>query len=211
MARGRNPDTEYLTDHTMTTITITPSELIEHTFCPRFIYFMVTLDIPQREENRFKVVKGREIHKKKAMENRAYLRKKLGVADKQSNVYLASERYQIRGVIDEVLTLSDDTMAPLDFKYAEYKQINYKTHKIQALCYCLLIEENFGKPSNRAFIVYTRSKNKLVELNFKGKDRTDLVKQIKQVIKIITTGYYPKGTTAKRRCSDCCYKNICEK
>lgn len=190
--------------------TITPSELIEYTFCPRFIYFMVALDIPQREGNRFKVVKGREIHKKKAAANRTYLRKKLGVVDKQSEVYLASDRYRLRGVVDEVLTLSDNTMAPLDFKYAEYKQINYKTHKIQALCYCLLIEDNFQKPSDRAFIVYTRSKNKLVELNFTEKDRADLAKQIKKVVKIITTGYYPKGTSSKSRCRDCCYKNICE-
>jgi len=191
-------------------VTITPSQLIEHTFCPRFIYFMESLAIPQKEENRFKVLKGREVHKQKALINKSYLRKKFGVVEKQSNVYLSSAKYQLRGVIDEVLTFLDNTMAPLDFKYAEYKKINYKTHKIQALCYCLLIEDNFQKSTNRAFIVYTRSKNKLIDLNFNDKDRKDLDKQIKEVINIITTGYYPKKTSSKKRCMDCCYRNICE-
>ena len=68
MDRGRNTDPEYLIPLPM--ITITPSELIEYTYCPRFIYFMVTLDIPQREEKRFKVMKGRDVHKQKAAENR---------------------------------------------------------------------------------------------------------------------------------------------
>lgn len=191
-------------------LTITPSQLIEYTFCPRFIYFMETLAIPQKEENRFKVQKGREVHKKKALINKSYMRKKLGVVEKKSNVYLSSARYQLRGIIDEVLTFPDSTMAPLDFKYAEYKQVSYKTHKIQALCYCLLIEDNFQTKSDKAFIVYTRSKNKLIDLSFTSKDRGDLINQIKEVIKIIVTGYYPKKTRSTKRCLDCCYKNICD-
>ncbi|SMC78415.1 CRISPR-associated exonuclease, Cas4 family [Desulfocicer vacuolatum DSM 3385] len=171
---------------------------------------METLSIPQKEGNRFKVLKGREVHKQKTLINKSYLRKKLEVVEKQSNVYLSSAKYQLRGVIDEVLTFSDNTMAPLDFKYAEYKKINYKTHKIQALCYCLLIEDNFQKKANKAFIVYTRSKNKLIDLNFNDKDRKNLDKQIKEVINIIITGYYPKKTSSKKRCVDCCYRNICE-
>lgn len=191
-------------------LTITPSQLIEHTFCPRFIFFMETLAIPQKEENRFKVIKGREIHKKKTLINKSYLRKKLGVIEKQSSVYLSSSKYKLRGIIDEVLSFSDDTMAPLDFKYAEYKQVSYKTHKIQALCYCLLIEDNFQAESNKAFIVYTRSKNKLVNLDFTPNDREHLFKQIQEVIRIIKFGYYPKKTSSTKRCLDCCYKNICD-
>lgn len=184
--------------------------LIEYTFCPRFIYFMVALDIPQREEKRFKVIKGRKIHEEKARRNKDYLRKKLGVIETESNIYLSSSKYHLRGVIDEVLSFADNTMAPLDFKYAQYKDINYKTHKIQALCYSLLIEDNYGKRSNRAYIVYTRSKNKLIELELRGKDKLELKKSIKEVIHIIKTGFYPKRASSIKRCADCCYKNICE-
>jgi len=196
--------------HNQNFISITPSMLIEYTFCPRFIYFMITLDIPQREEKRFKVIKGRKIHEKKARMNKEFLRKKLGVVEKQTNIYLSSNKYNLRGIIDEVLTFADNTMAPLDFKYAKHKEINYKTHKIQALCYTLLIEDNYGKQSSRAYIVYTRSKNKLIELEFTEKDKLELKKDIKEVIHIIKTGFYPRRATSIKRCVDCCYKNICE-
>ena len=40
---------------------ITPSELIEFNYCKRFTYYMKCLNVPQFEENRFKVQKGKEI------------------------------------------------------------------------------------------------------------------------------------------------------
>lgn len=171
---------------------------------------MLVLDIPQREEKRFKVRKGRKIHEKNSRINKNYLRKKLGVIKKEVNVYLGSAKYRLRGIIDEVLTLSDGTMSPLDFKYAKYENRIYKTHKVQALCYCLLIEENYGKPSNKAYIVYTRSKNKLIELKFDKKDRAKLKNTINDVAYILQTGFYPERASSVKRCKDCCYKNICE-
>ena len=43
---------------TETTIMITPSEVIEHIYCPRFTYYMNVLNIPQFEDRRFKVLKA---------------------------------------------------------------------------------------------------------------------------------------------------------
>ncbi len=37
---------------------ITPSEVIEHIYCPRFTCFLNCLNIPQHEELRYKVLKG---------------------------------------------------------------------------------------------------------------------------------------------------------
>ncbi|MBS1272030.1 MAG: hypothetical protein MAGBODY4_01167 [Candidatus Marinimicrobia bacterium] len=45
---------------------ITPSDMLEYLYCPRFIYFENVLDIPENQGNRWKVQKGRSIHKKKA-------------------------------------------------------------------------------------------------------------------------------------------------
>jgi len=190
-------------------ILITPSILIEYTFCPRFIFFMFALDIPQREGNRFKVVKGRNIHSEKAAANKEYLRKKLGIVEKQSEVYLASDRYHLRGIVDEVLTFSDGTMASLDYKYAQYTDINYKTHKIQAVCYTLLIEDNYKSKSRKAFIVYTRSKNKLIEFDFTDKDRAEIESMIENVLHIIKSGFFPEKTASQKRCSDCTFNKIC--
>lgn len=188
---------------------ITPSIIIEYTFCPRFIYFMFSLAINQHEEKRFKVQKGRNVHKIKLSTNKEYLRRKLGAVKKESDVFLSSEKYHLKGIVDEVLTLTDGTMAPLDYKFAEYKEKNFLTYRTQSLCYGILISENYNKPVNRGFIIYTRSKNKLIELEFTDKDRNNLFQIINEILFIIQKGYYPSKTKYKSKCPDCTYRNLC--
>ena len=69
---------------------ITPSEVIEHLFCSRFTYFMNCLNIPQHEELRYKVQKGREIHKWREKVNKNYMWKKIGCVSRDYSIYLAS-------------------------------------------------------------------------------------------------------------------------
>ena len=189
---------------------ITPSELIEFNYCKRFIYYMKCLNIPQFEENRFKVQKGREIHSIKENENKKYLRKKLGAIDKKINVDLYSKKYKIKGIVDEVLTLNDNTMAPLDYKFAKFDEVLYKTYKEQMLMYALMIEEMYDCKVEKCFLVYTRSSNLVKEFSVEEKDISKLKKNIKEYFKVMQ-GFFPKATPSKARCIDCCYKNICIK
>ncbi len=108
---------------------ITASDILEHLFCPRFTYFEMYLKIPEHQEKRFKVQKGRTVHENKVLVNPDYLRKKLGCIERKMSVYLSSER-GMRGIVDEVLFLDDGTAAPLDFKYAEYKDWTFKNYRI---------------------------------------------------------------------------------
>ena len=192
-------------------IFLTPSEIIEYLFCPRFIYFMHCLNILQHEEKRFKVLMGRKIHEKKAKINRDYLRRKIGCVKRENLVYLVSERYHLKGEIDEVLFLEDDTMAPLDYKFTEYQERLYRTHRIQSILYGLLIMDNYACQVKKGFLCYVRSKNLLKEITFKDKDFEKISDIIKEMIFIIQNGYFPKATAYKVRCIDCCYKNICLK
>lgn len=194
---------------TMTSFSITTSLMMEYIFCPRFTYFEYVLDIPQNEGSRFKVEKGRTVHERIRKQNPAYLRKKLGVIDKKSDVYLSSPS-GIRGIVDEILFLEDGSASPLDYKYAEYKEKIFKTYRYQLIFYAKLIMDNYHIPVNKGFIVYTRSKNKMVELEIKEKDFTELEKIIGRINDVICGNHYPKPTSVKRRCPDCCYKNICE-
>ena len=129
-ATGRMPEPE---------IFITVSDALEYLFCPRFIFFMHCLGIAQREERRYKVLKGRELHEIREKVNRDYVRKKLNCTGKEISVYLTSHKYHFKGEVDEVLFLDDGTAAPLDYKYAEFKNTIYRTHKFQAALYGLLI------------------------------------------------------------------------
>lgn len=189
---------------------VTASHLLEYLFCPRFTYFEYVLNIPQHEEKRFKVEVGRRIHERARKMNPDYLRKKIGVKEKQSDVYLSSQK-GIRGIVDEVLFLNDGTAAPLDYKYAEYKNKIFKTYKTQLVFYAQLIQDNFHVPVTQGFIVYTRSKNKLIEIPIKEKDYTELEIIVEDLLDVVQKCRYPEPTRYKKRCVDCCYRNICEK
>ena len=190
-------------------INITISEVMEYLFCPRFIYFMNCLNIPQHEEYRFKVLKGRDIHENKKSINKDYLRKKIGCKNKYLEVPLHSRKYHIRGMVDEVLELEDGTYAPLDYKYAEYKKRLFKTYKYQLVLYGIMIQEMYNCSVKRGFLVYTRSKNYLKEVHINENDILEAVNTVNKIFDIIRTGFFPKRTRDSLKCIDCCYKNIC--
>lgn len=188
---------------------ITPSEVIEYLYCARFIYYMNCLNIPQHEDERYKVMKGREIHEEKAKINKEYLRKKLGCVAKDISVYLTSSALHLRGEVDEVLSFSDGTLASLDYKFAEYRDWVFKTHRIQSTLYALLIMENYGKDVNRGYICYVRSNNFIKEIPFCSADFERAKNIVKEILRIISKGYYPKKRSSVAHCIDCCYRNIC--
>ena len=188
---------------------ITVSDVLEYLFCPRFIYYMYCLAIPQHEEKHYKVLKGREIHEEKRTANRSYLRKKLGCKIKDSSVYLASKKHRIKGIIDEVLFLDDGTVAPFEYKFAEFKDRVFKTYRYQLTIHGLLIMENFNVTVNRGYICYTRSKNLIKEVKITEKMFCDAEAAIASVFDIIQKGFYPETTKYKSKCLGCCYRNIC--
>lgn len=189
---------------------ITATDLLEFLYCERFTYFELYLKIPEHQDKRFKVQKGRTVHDEKAALAPDYLRKKLGCIERQKSVYLSSSG-GMRGVVDEILFLQDGTAAPLDYKYAEYKDRTFKNHLYQLAFYGRLIRDCFGRPVHRGFIVYTRSRNKLVEIELTDAIYSDLHKIIAEFLEIVQKGLYPKPTRYPARCADCCYRNICEK
>lgn len=190
-------------------ISITPSHIIEYLFCPRFTYFEYVLAIPQYEEKNYKAMKGREVHQIRLEQNKEYLRKRIGVKEKWLDQYLTNSL--IRGKIDEVLLLDNGTMAPLDYKFAIFQDKVYETYKTQLFCYAWLIEDNFHKPVEKGFIVYSRSSNKLVNISCSKEDKNRVKSAAEEIFKIIDRNYYPRATKYKKRCLNCTYRNICIK
>ncbi|WP_321996977.1 CRISPR-associated protein Cas4 [Draconibacterium orientale] len=187
----------------------TPSHIIEYLYCPRFTYFEYVLCIPQYEERHFKVEKGRQVHDIKLERNKDYLRKRIGVTEKYADQYLTNNL--LRGKIDEVLLLNDGTMASLDYKFAKFEDRIYDTYRTQLECYAVLIEDNYGKEVNKGFLVYTRSSNKLVEVEINGKSKQDIKQVCNEVVEVIENNKFPKATKYKQRCLGCTYRNICVK
>lgn len=188
---------------------ITISDVLEYLFCPRFIYYMYCLDIPQHQEKRFKVLKGREVHETRKLTNRDYVRKKLNCIRKESEIFIASKKYHIKGIVDEVLFLEDGTAAPLEYKFAEYKEKLFKTYKFQMVLQALLIRENYNIEVNRTYICYTRSNSLVKEIEISISDFKKAEKIIEEILDIVQKGLYPKTSRSSRKCVDCCYRNIC--
>ncbi len=189
-------------------IKITPTEVLEYNYCPRFIYFMNVLAIPQYEERRYLVQRGREEHAKRLERNKEYLWKKIGAVGRQSDVMIDSETLGLRGLVDEILTLRDGSLAPLDFKFSDSDRV-YRSHKIQIYCYALLIEEVFEKPVKKGYIFYIRGGSKQIEIPVTEAARRQTRADIKAVLEIIEREKMPGPTSVRSRCADCTYKNIC--
>lgn len=186
-----------------------PSQLIEYLYCPRFTYFEYVLRIPQQEDKFFKVQQGRELHDEKLERNKDYLRKKIGVQEKYLDQYLATDG--LRGKVDEVLQLKDGNFAPLDYKFAHWKDKIYDTYRQQLYCYAVLIEANFDCKVNKGYLVYTRSKHKLVEVDIDEKAKRIIKQGLTEMTEIIQQNKFPKATKYKKRCLNCTYSNICVK
>jgi CRISPR-associated exonuclease Cas4 len=188
---------------------LTPSHIIEYLFCPRFTYFEYVLAIPQHEEKNYKVMRGRELHDEKLEQNKGYLRKRIGAKDKLLDQYLTNPL--LRGRMDEILVLADDTMAPLDYKFALYENKIYDTYRTQLFCYAWLIEDNFQVPVNQGFLVYTRSQHKIITVEIHEKDKDEVKRAAAAILHIIEKNFFPKATKFKTKCLTCTYKNICIK
>jgi CRISPR-associated exonuclease Cas4 len=200
---------EVLSWDTESTPMITPSEVLEYVYCPRFIWFMNVQHIDQHEDQRYKVLKGREVHQRRETENKDYLRRKISVAKRETGVYLASPRLRMRGIVDEVLWLKDGTMAPLDYKFTESREQAFKTHRIQIVMYAMLVAETYDAEVNRGYVAYIRGGNQLLEIPITEKDRLEVEAIVDDVFAIILSGRLPTRTSQQVRCVDCCYKNIC--
>lgn len=186
-----------------------PSQIIEYLYCPRYTYFEYVLRIPQYEEKFYKVTRGREIHNEKLERNKEYLRKKIGVKNKWIDQYLGIDG--LRGKVDEVLELNNGTFAPLDYKFALWKDKVYDTYKQQLYCYAVLIEETFNVKVEKGFLVYTRSKHKLVEVSIPVEAKEEIKSSMDEMLGIIEGNKFPKATKFKKRCLNCTYRNICIK
>jgi CRISPR-associated exonuclease Cas4 len=189
-------------------VLLTPSEVLVHVFCGRFTYFERHLALPEFQERREKVRRGRALHAIREATNRAYLRRRLGVVEKLVDVSLISRRHHLRGRLDEVLFFADGTAGPLDYKFAKDPGRVYRTLRLQSAIYALLIRENFRVPVRRGYVVYTRSRNRVVELTYEPEDSRRIGKAVSEILSVVLRGTLPRRAPPSH-CVDCCYRFIC--
>lgn len=188
-------------------LSITPSHIIQHQYCPRFTYFEWVLRVPQYEDKFGKVIRGRRLHDERLERNKGYLRRRLGVVQRYDDQYVTNEL--LRGRIDEVLQLEDGTMAPLDYKFAEFNGMVYRTYRNQLYCYAWLIADSFDAQVDRGFIVYTRSHNRVETVPITTEDIDRVRVTADEIRRVVEDNYFPKATPFKKQCVNCTYRKIC--
>jgi CRISPR-associated exonuclease Cas4 len=189
-------------------ILLTVSDVLEHLYCPRFTWFEKYQMLLEFQERRAKVQMGRSLHETRENTNRGYLRKRLNAVDKRIDMSLVSERYCVRGRIDEVLFFEDGTAAPLDYKFARDPGVIYRTLRFQSAIYALLIQEHFHCSVTKGFVVYTRSNNAVQTIDFTPADFKEVGEVLKEMLNVIQNGYLPRRAPPSH-CADCCYRRIC--
>ena len=118
-------------------------------------------------------------------------------------LFLEKQLNDLKTFVGKIPTLSSDEDWTFD--------ANANLYKTQSILYGLLIKDNYNIVVKKGYIVYTRSKNHIEEIIFNEKDITHTVAIVNDILKIMELNYFPKATTSKRRCIDCCYHNICVK
>ncbi len=192
-------------------LVVTASHLMSYAFCPRFFYFKYVLDVPEHEERHFKVTKGHQWHRKREKVNPDYLRKNLHVIDRKISVHLFANQGLYSGIVDEILILDDGTMAPLDYKWAQWQGKIFDTYLLQLTFYAFLIEKKFQTTVNKAFLVFLRSKNKVISLDIGPSEYLKLTRVLSEISYIQENGWYPLTTPSRQRCNVCAYRNICDR
>lgn len=188
---------------------VTPYEVLEYIYCPRFSYFQNVLKIPQFEENRFKVKLGRKVHQKRMEQNREYVRKKIAAESKLIDVYLAAPQLRLKGRVDEILVMRDGSLSPLDYKFAPFRTKAYQTHIVQIVLYGFLIRSCYAAKVTRGYIAYIRGGNNVIEVPMSDENEALARDALTSFFAILDQELQPQRTKYRTRCTDCCYKNIC--
>jgi len=188
---------------------LTATTLLEYAYCPRFVFFENHMEIPEYQEKRFKVQKGRQVHEERSQMNKGYLRKKLSCIQRVFHARLYDRSGSYSGYPDEVLFLEENQAAPLDYKWSTWKGSVHKTHQLQLAFYALLIARHYKKEVTSAYLVYVRSKHRLVEVPITEGLLQELSDAIFQIYHIQEMGLFPEAAKSSKQCRDCCYRNIC--
>lgn len=189
---------------------LTIKDLMNFHYCKRLIYFENVLRVPQATT--IKEFKGRELHnlfERKAKRNK--LIKGFQKFRKIFHLNLKSREFNFRTVLDCLVVNNVENKAyPIEYKNMKKPEKLYRTLKIQVLAESLLVESQLKYKTPFAFIKFEKS-NDITKIVISEKDLEEVKETIKEINNILEKELVPEPTTFKKRCTDCCYWNICRR
>jgi CRISPR-associated exonuclease Cas4 len=156
----------YSEDSDVSETYLTPTDIKQFVFCPRVTYFTRVLKMKPILGSQQEA--GKKTHKKlKGLENRRkrFLKTKLpfSVKSRVFEEHLVSEKFGVRGVVDLLLTTTQDELIPVEFKMMRSNRGHVlMDHKYQLLLLGLLIEEAIGRIVRRGVIYYMKDNKAII-------------------------------------------------
>lgn len=184
---------------------ITPTELRQHHYCPRVVFFERCTPVKRRET--MMMTFGKEKHEKelKLERRRALSRYDLVAGERQYDVRLTSFKLGLSGELD-LLIVNQGEAYPIEFKHS--KRPPDAGHKLQLCAYGLLIEEMLGVKSPYGY--WHSSKTRLTQqIEFDTRLRNRTLKAIDTVRAFILAEQCPAPTSNTEKCLECELKNFC--
>ncbi|MHC1568697.1 MAG: CRISPR-associated protein Cas4 [Candidatus Syntropharchaeia archaeon] len=190
---------------------ISVGDIKQYFYCPKVIYFTHVLHVPKVRDTKlsFGKEKHEEISKKeKRRKGAIFYDRRLDEAEKELKVYMESERFGIKGVLDYLIKTGSEYI-PVEYKYGfSDGGREYRNHRYQLVGYALLVEDSFDTIVRRGFIHYERDR-KNVEVLITDNLRRHVLKAIEDIKRIMEDELEPKATKLRSRCTDCEYLTYC--
>ena len=185
---------------------LSAKDFLNYAYCPRIVYFMHVLKIPQ--ETTKKEFKGREKYDEfKSKSKRTKIVKEFPKFKKIYNTRLESKEHGFQTLTDCIIFDDSKKEAyPIQAKYSFKPRKVYIGQKFQLMLEALLIEEVFNIKVPFGFIKYLRTGD-LVKIPLSNKE--DILLTAREIRNIIKNEWIPERTSYIKRCTDCCYKKLC--
>jgi CRISPR-associated exonuclease Cas4 len=180
------------------------SDLKQWVYCPRVFYYQQCL--PDVRPTTYKMKAGVEAGRaEEGREERRSLRVYgLASGEREFNVPLRSTALGLRGEVDMVITLSDETI-PVDYKLSKIPGPHFQ---MQVAVYGMMIEEMRGVVVRRGFL-YSIPDRKAEEVKVDKRMRERVRAAIQQMRRIVEREEMPAPTDNLRKCVSCEFRRFC--
>lgn len=178
------------------------SDIVQYYYCPRKVYFLRTLQIPQIPKRKMVYGKIDESEELDRMLNRKDMFgiKKEVVSEVRKNVLISNEKLKLYGVVDLFLILNDREYIPVELKYSDFPELDIRWKK-QLYAYATLIDSNFDTIVKRGILYFTKQNiTKFLEITYENKKSIE--HDVEKILNMIRTEYLPPKTENKK-CKYC--------
>ncbi|MFC4427190.1 CRISPR-associated protein Cas4 [Deinococcus navajonensis] len=184
---------------------VTPTELRQHHYCPRIVFFERCTPVQRRET--ISMTHGREKHQSELLKERrrTLSRYELTEGERCYDVRLTSQTLGLTGELD-LLIVNGTRAFPVEFKHT--LGLPDPGHKLQMCAYALLVEAQLNLTCAQGYWHSSRTRQThVISFDTRLRNRTRAV--IQTIRGFIHAERCPPPTSQAIKCIDCELKNFC--